>query len=165
MYGRTPLLQQPKFVTAATTLGLVGICAGLDNCHVNEYSGVVIGRDSHVEISTSVTTDDDGNVNGVYSSSRTVREIGFKSYDCGTPGANPGYSNGTVHLLHNNNSLLAWKWDSATVQMALEPGQAYWVRTRGYEIPFLGAYPNIVEYRPLDDASCRGLSEFFQVGN
>lgn len=163
MYGRTPLLQQPKFVASFATLGMVGICAGMNNCHENEYTGVVVGRDSHVEISTSVTTDDNGKIDGVYTSSRTVREIGFQSYDCGIPGTNAGYPTGVVHLLHNNDSLLAWKWDSATAQMNLKPEQAYWVRTRGYEVPFLGAYPNIVEYKLLDEASCRGLNEFLKV--
>lgn len=74
----------------------------------------------------------------------------------------PTRGDGTVHLLHNNDSLFSGKFDAEILQMKLNPGDAYWVRTRGSKVPFLNLYPNIVDFKPLDEKNCPGLTEFLK---
>lgn len=47
----------------------------------------------------------------------------------------------------NSDSVLDGKFDSSDVQGRFKVGETYTVRVRGYRIPFLSSYQNIVEVR------------------
>lgn len=48
-------------------------------------------------------------------------------------------------VLEVSDSLLAWHWSSGDTYAAIKPGNTYKFETRGYRVPFLSLFPNIVE--------------------
>ena len=43
------------------------------------------------------------------------------------------------------DSLLSWTWSSSDTYREIEVGETYEFKTRGFRVPFLSAFPNIVE--------------------
>lgn len=48
-------------------------------------------------------------------------------------------------VLGNSDALFEGKFDSADIYGALEPGHTYKLRIAGWRVPFLSAFPNILE--------------------
>ena len=48
-------------------------------------------------------------------------------------------------VLHVGDSLLSWHFNSADTYESIEPGHTYRVTTRGFRIPFLSMFPNVVD--------------------
>ena len=53
---------------------------------------------------------------------------------------------GQQYEFKNADSFIDFKWDSGTVQGQLKVGNTYNVKTRGWRVPFVSKYPNIIEY-------------------
>ena len=47
------------------------------------------------------------------------------------------------------DSLWSWHFNSADTYSALKKGHTYALTTRGYRIPFLSIFPNVVDYREV----------------
>lgn len=47
-----------------------------------------------------------------------------------------------------DDSLLSMTWSSSDTYAAIEEGETYDFKTRGFRIPFLSSFPNIVEATP-----------------
>lgn len=48
-------------------------------------------------------------------------------------------------VLHTQDSLLAWHWSSADTYASIDAGKTYEFTTRGFRIPPLSMFPNVVE--------------------
>lgn len=64
-----------------------------------------------------------------------------------------GGKNGTCRYLiftaqgvyENTDTLFAGKWNSSDIQSQLKPGHTYEVEVRGWRVPFVSSYPNVVK--------------------
>jgi hypothetical protein len=48
-------------------------------------------------------------------------------------------------VLHVADSLLSWTWHSSDTYASMKTGHTYRVTTRGFRVPFLSMFPNVVE--------------------
>jgi hypothetical protein len=48
-------------------------------------------------------------------------------------------------VLHVEDSLLSWTFSSSDTYASMKPDHTYRVTTRGYRIPFLSMFPNVVD--------------------
>lgn len=53
-------------------------------------------------------------------------------------------------VLQVHDSLLSFTWSSSDTYNEAKPGQTYDVTTRGYRIPFLSMFPNVVDLEPVE---------------
>ena len=59
--------------------------------------------------------------------------------------------NGEILVMQITDSLFGWRWNSADVYAGIEVGKTYKFTTRGSRNTFLSWYPNIYEYKLVDD--------------
>lgn len=52
-------------------------------------------------------------------------------------------------VLHVGDSLLSWHFNSADTYESIHKGETYTVTTRGFRIPFLSMFPNVVDAQPV----------------
>lgn len=69
-------------------------------------------------------------------------------------GKGSGHSSQRVYteqcgVLVAGDSWLSWHFNSADTYEALKAGHTYELTTRGFRIPFLSRFPNIVDYREV----------------
>lgn len=108
-------------VIATVILAIVAAGAALANAlHVEHKTCTVTEKDR----TTKVTSDGEGNVTSS-SDARVYTE------ECG--------------VLHVSDSILSWHWNSADTYASIKEGRTYDVTTRGYRVPVLSMFPNVVE--------------------
>lgn len=54
-------------------------------------------------------------------------------------------------VFSNQDSVMYWKWDSASVQARIIEGRRYKIRASGFRIPFLSMKPNIISIERIDE--------------
>lgn len=90
-----------------------------------------------------------GIVNATHIQSR-VCHVTSKDRAYVSDGKGGGHSDQRVYttdcgVLHVSDSVLSWHFNSADTYESIHPGQTYRVTTRGFRIPFLSMFPNVVD--------------------
>lgn len=81
--------------------------------------------------------------------------------DKGYSGEEDGYmiwaedENGVQYEFTNKDKMLRGKFDSGTIQGKLKEGSTYEITTCGWRIPLFSAYPNIIEYKLIENDELR----------